>query len=284
MKGKNLIPREYNGIIIHQRQDDGLINATAMCRAFNKEMFDWLRLDSTVELIEALARRLKLDAISIPVKNRDSANTMAYKKYPSLIKIRRGAPETGGGTWIHYKLGIPLAQWLSAEFALTVSDWVEEWLLTGVNPIRADDLERIAVRRQLKDQDRTYLTDQITAYLQKEGKYSSTNPHFLFSQIHDAINRVLTGETSKQMYQRTGLKSHELLRGYFPLDKLNRYSALSICIANYIMDGHKPLEAVQLAVNQALPRPYQAEPIDPVDPIKKLEQQLLKMLLPPQKH
>jgi len=284
MKGKNLIPREYNGIIIHQRQDDGLINATAMCRAFNKEVVHWLRLDSTFELVAELANRLNIHAKSIPALKQDSANTRIYKMYPSLISVKRGAPETGGGTWIHYKLGIPLAQWLSPKFALTVSDWVEEWLLTGVNPIRADDLERIAVRRQLKDQDRTYLTDQIMAYLQKEGKYSSMNPHFLFSQIHDAINRVLTGETSKQMYQRTGLKSHELLRDYFPLDKLNRYSALSICIANYIMDGHKPLEAVQLAVNQALPRPYQAEPIEPVDPIKKLEQQLLKILLPPQKH
>jgi len=168
MKGKNLISHEYNGIIIHQRQDDGLINATAMCSVFNKEVVHWLRLDSTLELVEELANRLNVTANSIPALKQDSANTRIYKMYPSLVSVKRGAPENGGGTWVHYKLGIPLAQWLSPKFALTVSDWVEEWLLTGVNPIHADDLERVAVRRQLKDQDRVYLTDQIMACKKRE--------------------------------------------------------------------------------------------------------------------
>jgi len=139
---------------------------------------------------------------------------------------------------------------------------------------------RIYVRQQLKDQDRRYLTDQIMGYLKGRGKYSSTNPHRLFSQIHDAMNLILTGETSKQMYKRTGLKPHQLLRDYFPLDKLNRYSALSVCIGNLIIDGYKPEEAVQLGADIALPRPYQAEPIELVDPIKKLERQVLEKLLP----
>jgi len=259
-----LISREFDGNLIQQRGIDGYIHATAMCKACGKLFADYSRLDTTQAFLAALSSDMGITVSQIVISKK--GNTSKFKQ----------------GTWVHPKVAIHLAQWLSPVFAVQVTNWIFEWLTTGQNPIRADDLERIAVRRQLKD--RVYLTDQIMAYLQKEGKYSSTNPHFLFSQIHDAINRVLTGETSKQTYQRTGLKSHELLRDYFPLDKLNRYSALSICIANYIMDGHKPLEAVQLAVNQALPRPYQAEPIEPVDPIKKLEQQLLKMLLPPQKH
>jgi hypothetical protein len=285
-KGKDLISHKYNGVVIYQQRDDGFINATAMCVAFDKNVVDWLKTEPTYELAVVLARRLgikpKYDL------NHKSFKTRPWKRIPSLfpllVIVRGGSPENGGGTWIHYKLGIPLAQWLSAEFSLTVSDWVEEWLLTGKNPIHADDLKRIHLRRQLKDQDRLYLTDQLKAYLEKRGEYSSVNPHRLFSQIHDAINRVITGETSKQMYQRTGLKSHQLLRDYFPLEKLNHYSALTICIANHILAGHNPIEAVHLAANQVLPPYFKAEPVELVDPIKALEQQLLERLLPPKKH
>ena len=189
-----------------------------------------------------------------------------------LIQIKKGGRDVSiRGTYIHPKLSIRFAIWLSDEFGYTVEEWVEEWLTTGKNPIQADDLKRLNLRRQLKDRDRLYLTDQLKAYLEKRGEYSPVNPHRLFSQIHDTINRVITGETSKQMYQRTGLKSHQLLRDYFPLEKLNHYSALTICIANHILDGHDPIEAVHLAAHQSLPRYFRAEPIEMVDPVKALE-------------
>jgi hypothetical protein len=260
-----VISRELDGNLIQQREVDGYIHATAMCKACGKQLGHYLENASTKAFLEVLS----LD-IGFPISK--------------LILIRKGRPAHLQGTWVHPKVAIHLAQWLSPQFAVQVTNWVFEWLTTGQNPIHADDLERISLRRQLKDQDRIYLTDQIMAYLKKQGKYSSTNPHFLFSKIHDAINLVLTGETSKQMYQRTGLKPHELLRDYFPLDKLNRYSALSICIANYIMDGYEPIDAVRLAATQALPRPFQAEPIEPVEPVKMLEKQLYERLLPPKKH
>jgi len=164
-----LIAREFNGFIIQQRQTDGYINATAMCVALNKEIFDWLRLDSTGELIEALARRLNVQANFIPENIRYSKNTMVYKNYPSLVVIKRGAPESGGGTWIHYKLGIPLAQWLSAEFALVVSDWVEEWLTTGKNPIISHQmpyhLQRYLANRQCIPYTHFSILTQLTLHL-----------------------------------------------------------------------------------------------------------------------
>ena len=51
-----------NGINVLSRED-GFINATAMCKAGNKKFNDWLRLESTKELIEALeeAENLKTE-------------------------------------------------------------------------------------------------------------------------------------------------------------------------------------------------------------------------------
>lgn len=91
-----LITREFNGFVIQQRQTDGCINATAMCRAFGKEIKYWLRLNSTLELVTALAKRLGTQASSIPDKSILSENPMIYDMYPTLIISKRGAPETGG--------------------------------------------------------------------------------------------------------------------------------------------------------------------------------------------
>jgi len=131
----DLISHEHNGIIIYQRREDGLINATAMCVAFNKDVSEWLKTRPTFELVEALANRLGIKPDPKSASKPNSLKTRVSNTYPALVITKRGSPQAGGGTWIHYKLGVPLAQWLSPEFALTVSDWVEEWLLTANNPI-----------------------------------------------------------------------------------------------------------------------------------------------------
>jgi hypothetical protein len=46
-KGKDLISHKYNGVVIYQQRDDGFINATAMCVAFDKNVVDWLKTEPT---------------------------------------------------------------------------------------------------------------------------------------------------------------------------------------------------------------------------------------------
>jgi len=187
----------------------------------------------------------------------------------------------GGGTWIHYKLGVPLAQWLSPDFALTVSDWVEEWITTGLNPISLQEIQQIQTRMQLKDEDRLYLTDQIKIYLEDIGSYfsESSETKRVFWEIHDAINKIITGETAQEMRDRTGLEPNQLLRDYFPLHALSRYSALTIATANYIRDGVEPGVAVLKAAKQALPCNYVPIPVELVEPVGNLKKKLLESML-----
>ena len=42
------------------------------------------------------------------------------------------------GTWIHPDLATSFASWLSPEFELKVSRWVQEWMATGNNPIKTE--------------------------------------------------------------------------------------------------------------------------------------------------
>jgi hypothetical protein len=127
--------RPVNGIPVEQRRADGFINGTAMCVAHDKDISDWLALDVTMRLVTALANRLGISFNSGISPN--SVKTRVSSIFPTLILVKRGAPVTGGGTWIHHKLATNLAQWCSAEFALQVSDWIEEWLLTAQNPIQS---------------------------------------------------------------------------------------------------------------------------------------------------
>lgn len=101
-----LIPIKIDGKIIESRSKDGYINATAMCQAAGKKFNDYSRLDTTKAFIKELGSIAGIPAIE-------------------LIQSVSGAY---GGTWVHPKVAINLAQWISPKFAVLVSDWVFEWL------------------------------------------------------------------------------------------------------------------------------------------------------------
>jgi hypothetical protein len=105
-----LIPRHIDGQIIEQRQIDGYINATAMCKAAGRIYNDYARTGST----RAFLTELEFDA-GIPVSE--------------LIQSVRGG--TWQGTWVHPKVAIHLGTWLSARFAVQVTNWVYDWMRGG---------------------------------------------------------------------------------------------------------------------------------------------------------
>ena len=199
----SVIPHVFNEVEIDQRKMDGYVNATAMCKACGKLFADYNRLSTTKDFLEALAL--------------DMGNPIS-----KIIVVRRGKPAELQGTWVHPDVAINLAQWLSPQFAVKVSQWVREWMTTGKNPITALDLDRMQSRKQLRSEHRIYLTDTIKDKLKEIGQYypSSKETNAVFSQVHDEINLIITGETAQEMRRRTGLEPHELLRDYFPLEKL----------------------------------------------------------------
>ena len=108
-----LIPHEVQGRVVEQRRKDGYINATAMCAATGKLFNDYSRLKTTSAYFEAL----ETDT-GIPVTE--------------LIQSVRGGEPGQQGTWVHPKVAIHLAQWLSPEFAVKVVNWVHDWM-TGTS-------------------------------------------------------------------------------------------------------------------------------------------------------
>ncbi|HEY9820429.1 MAG TPA: KilA-N domain-containing protein [Candidatus Sericytochromatia bacterium] len=274
-----------NAIEIEQRSTDGFINGTAMCVAHGKDLSNWLRTDDTLELAMVVAQDLGIEPN--PVKKRDSVFTRVSALYPTLVIVKRGSPETGGGTWLHPDLAIQLAQWCSKQFGLQVSRWVKEWMTSGVNPSQLEvDKDRINIRDEVKDVRRKALTNQVKSFLQKAGQYnpSSKETGIFFGRVHNEVNLVITGEKAIEMRARLegylGFKvnDQDLLRDYFPSINLIDYAALCQAAANNMESGMEPINAVRLAAKQVLPSNYVPKTIDFTEKIALVRQRVSRAL------
>ena len=79
----NIVSHDYNGFAISQKQN-GYVSLTDMAVASGKLVADYLRLDSTVEYLEALARDLNCSSKSL------------------IIVVKGGKNQQG--TWAHFKV------------------------------------------------------------------------------------------------------------------------------------------------------------------------------------
>lgn len=87
---------------------DGWFNATEAANRFDKLPNEWLRLPGTISYLQAFKRK--------------------YGSIPHL-KTRRGA---GGGTWMHPKLAVRFAQWLSDDFAVWCDEQIDAIIRNGI--------------------------------------------------------------------------------------------------------------------------------------------------------
>jgi hypothetical protein len=274
-----------NGTSVEQRLTDGFINGTAMCVAHGKDISDWLRTDDTFETVVVLANDLGIVPISAKKPNSDKTRLSAC--YPTLVVVKRGAPEAGGGTWLHPDLAIQLAQWCNKSFALQVSRWVRDWITSAHSPSRLEvDKDRIAIRDEVKDVRRIALTNQVKSFLQKAGQYnpSSKETGIFFGRVHNEVNLVITGEKAIEMRARLegylGFKinDQELLRDYFPIVSLSDYAAICQAAANNMESGMEPINAVRLAAKQVLPSNYVPKAIDFTEKIALVRQRVSRAL------
>ena len=106
----NVIPFTYQGQAV-RFDTSGWINATEAARRFGKEPYEWLRLPDTRRYLAAMAKT---------------------GIFPELTRASRGR---AGGTWLHPKLAVAFARWLSPEFAVWCDMQIDA-LLHGAPPSR----------------------------------------------------------------------------------------------------------------------------------------------------
>lgn len=126
----NAIQLSYEGSPVRLRAD-GWVNATDAAARFNKEPAQWLRLPDATRYLKGLER--------------------TYGKI-TYVKTSRARADRGGGTWIHPRLAVKFARWLSVDFEIWCDAQIDG-LLRGTQPAmetfnrackRYDDDEAVA--------------------------------------------------------------------------------------------------------------------------------------------
>jgi hypothetical protein len=105
----------YNGQNIEQRDLDGYVNGTQMCQANGKKVNDWMRGQDAKRYIDAISSVTGIPASQLVVSMKGNSSNFEQ------------------GTWVHPKLAIKLARWISVEFELWCDEHIKTLLETGQN-------------------------------------------------------------------------------------------------------------------------------------------------------
>ncbi|MDE9427798.1 KilA-N domain-containing protein [Xenorhabdus bovienii] len=139
----NIIPIEYDGHPI-RFNDEGWINATDVAAKFGKEPNDWISQFETLEYLCTLSKRLFSNSGS--ERELNEISKLEIRKSSTRVKILRLAKNTGliktraganGGTWLHPKLAVRFARWLSIDFEIWCDEQIDA-LIRGTQPTFTD--------------------------------------------------------------------------------------------------------------------------------------------------
>lgn len=180
----------FDGVLVHF-DNDAYLNATAIAKQFNKRVGDYLRNARTQEYIAALGEYL--------TKNPVTGKTVTEQNQ-LVILIQGGTPEEQG-TWIHPKLAIDFARWLSPRFAVWCDVQIEKILgidskyyestisinqqpiqNIGIQPIRIEHIQRVVS---------DYFRIPLKELLGSKRNRAYTRPR----QLAMGLARELTGES-----------------------------------------------------------------------------------------
>jgi len=188
------------------RQSDGFYNATLMCQSVGKQVSDWTRQKST----GAYQKRLS-EITGIPRKDLVSETIRSE------------------GTWVHRKVALHLAQWISPDFAVWVSDLVEKFLTGQVTTEQSQAAAaEVAAATQPATVPPTVPPQLISWNKQRDDARELTKAksdvikevtggkaYGAYWRINDAINMGCTGKTTKQLRVDLGIK-----KGGTPRDRM----------------------------------------------------------------
>ncbi len=108
----NVVVSQVGEWELSHRKEDRYVDATRLCKASGKQWAHYAENKGTQEFLAALAT-----SIGIPMDR--------------LTRTVKTGPNESRGTWIHPRVAMHFAQWVSPKFAVAVSGWVLELLTTG---------------------------------------------------------------------------------------------------------------------------------------------------------
>jgi hypothetical protein len=185
----------------------GYINATAIGKQFEKKPDDWLRYQNVQDYIQALLR--KMNKAQIANQQSEINSSCCHKKdqvvnsrletktiiYNDLIIIVHGGAPGQHGTWLHPKLAVIFARWLSPDFAVWCDEQIEA--LLHQHPEYQKQFPELSVifekleknQQQLKNEvDQRF--EQMAQMLNRFHTQSTQDHKQSLGQIFNSINQI----------------------------------------------------------------------------------------------
>lgn len=188
------LSRSWNGTPITRRTTDGYVNATAMCKANGKRWANYRQTDRAWEYAEALSAETGIPA-------------------SQLVQARHG-----NETWVHPKVAVDLARWISADFAV----WMDGFLLDVLEqPAKA--VETLVPR--LNEEETEWLEARLNA---KRTRHTFTDQLKEFGVVRDgygrctnAIYRPILGQDAKTLKLQVAQKTSLPVKAINPRDHMS---------------------------------------------------------------
>lgn len=133
----NIIPANFEGTTI--RFDlDGWMNATDIAKTFGTRASEWMRRPDTVEYMVKRGKMLGLNCVTLTqlniINELDKSSGASKSRLLKLAKVS-GMVKTvtgpSGGTWLHPKMAVKFARWLSVDFEIWCDIQIEQILESG---------------------------------------------------------------------------------------------------------------------------------------------------------
>jgi len=198
----SIVDEKGRTLKVEIRQSDGYFNATLMCQSAGREMREYNRQKGTRSYLA------RLSAI-VGKSTKDLVSTGARSE----------------GTWVHRKVAIHLAQWISDDFSLWVTDLVERFVTgqvtTEQSQAAAAEVAAATVPPTVPPQliswnkqrdDGRELTKAKSDVIKE---VTGGKAYGAYWRINDAINMGCTGKTTKQLRVDLGIK-----KGGTPRDRM----------------------------------------------------------------
>lgn len=158
-----------------------MVNATEMAKPFGKRPTDWFKNQSTQDFITELSNVRNLP-------------------FETLTHSKGGAPENGGGTWMHEDVALEFARWLSPAFAIWCNDRIKELMTTGVATIANDDeaiLHAMQVLQKRVEQGKQKLIEAQNVIAEQTTTIQHQNKQIeKLQKDSDYLSLILTSDSS----------------------------------------------------------------------------------------
>lgn len=202
----NIIKLDYENYQI-SFNNDGWINATEAAKKFGKIPNEWLRLPDTANYINALSSR--------------------YGKIP-YVKTSKARYDRGGGTWIHPKLAVKFARWLSIDFEIWCDEVIDNLYKSKTIIYTNEQIVKLLTLNEADTWEKRFMdgfykalarvtntrylghnqgTPFIFARITKEWVYEVAIPSFVYKA---ARSKCKKGEKIHQYLTPTALKAVEM--------------------------------------------------------------------------